>query len=130
MHAATDLQSCHRMIDPIGLRSRTSTSPGGRIKEGRAVTGSDFYDGTPMRPSDCARRCEAADPWCALHREPHGVSLGADWIMTCRRAPITRMEPKRTRVSAFIVGVATSDAFLMKAAPVIVDEEPANGNGG
>ncbi len=140
MHAANPTcNSCHRMIDPIGLALENYDVSGAwRIKDqGVPVdAASDFYDGTPIAsPSDLrAALLKRPEPLVRTFTEnlmAYALGRRLEYYDMPAVRRITRMAAEEDyRVSAFIVGVATSDAFLMKAAPVIVDEEPANGNGG
>ncbi len=140
MHAANPTcNSCHRMIDPIGLALENFDVSGAwRIKDqGVPVdAASDFYDGTPIStPSDLrAALLKRPEPLVRTFTEnlmAYALGRRLEYYDMPAVRRIARMAAEEDyRVSAFIVGVATSDAFLMKAAPVMVDEEPANGNGG
>ena len=140
MHRANPTcNSCHRMIDPIGLALENFDVSGAwRIKDqGVPIdAASEFYDGTPIstpselrtallkRPEPLVRTFTENLMAYALGRRLEYYDMPA-----VRR--ITRAAADEDyRVSAFIVGVATSDAFLLKAAPVVVDDEAPNGNGG
>ena len=140
MHAASPTcNACHRMIDPIGLALENFDVSGAwRIKDQGAPidAASDFYDGTPISsPSELrAALLKRPEPLLRTFTENlMAYALGrrlAYYDMPAVRR-ITRMAAEDDyRVSAFIVGVASSDAFLMKAAPVAVDEESPDGNGG
>ena len=140
MHRANPTcNSCHRMIDPIGLALENFDVSGAwRIKDqGVPIdAASDFYDGTPIStPSELrAALLKRPEPLVRTFTEnlmayALGRRLEYYDMPVVRR--ITRVAAEEGyRMSAFIVGVATSDAFLMKAAPVVVDDEPPNGNGG
>ena len=140
MHAANPTcNSCHRMIDPIGLALENFDVSGAwRIKDqGVPVdAASDFYDGTPIStPSELrAALLKRPEPLMRTFTENlMAYALGRRleyYDMPAVRRIARTAAQEDYRVSAFIVGVATSDAFLMKAAPVMVDEEPVNGNGG
>ena len=140
MHAANPTcNSCHRMIDPIGLALENFDVSGAwRIKDqGMPVdAASDFYDGTPIAsPSDLrAALLKRPEPLVRTFTEnlmAYALGRRLEYYDMPAVRRIARMAAEEDyRVSAFIVGVASSDAFLMKAAPVVVDEEPANGNGG
>jgi len=140
MHAANPTcNSCHRMIDPIGLALENFDVSGAwRIKDqGVPVdAASDFYDGTPIAsPSDLrAALLKRPEPLMRTFTEnlmAYALGRRLEYYDMPAVRRIARMAAEEDyRVSAFIVGVASSDAFLMKAAPVIVDEEPVNGNGG
>ena len=140
MHAANPTcNSCHRMIDPIGLALENFDVSGAwRIKDqGVPVdAASDFYDGTPIStPSELrAALLKRPEPLMRTFTEnlmAYALGRRLEYYDMPAVRRIARMAAEEDyRVSAFIVGVASSDAFLMKAAPVIVDEEPVNGNGG
>ncbi len=131
--------SCHRMIDPIGLALENFDVSGAwRIKDqGVPIDAAgDFYDGTPISsPSELrAALLKRPEPLVRTFTEnlmayALGRRLEYYDMPVVRR--ITRAAAEDDyRVSAFIVGVAASDAFLLKAAPVAVDDEAPNGSGG
>ena len=131
--------SCHRMIDPIGLALENFDVSGAwRIKDqGVPIdAASDFYDGTPISsPSELrAALLKRPEPLLRTFAEnlmAYALGRRLEYYDMPAVRRITRMAAEQDhRVSAFIVGVAGSDAFLMKAPPVAVDGEPAGGNGG
>ena len=140
MHAASPTcNSCHRMIDPIGLALENYDVSGAwRIRDqGMPIdAASDFYDGTPIStPSELrAALLKRPEPLLRTFTENlMAYALGRRleyYDMPAVRRIVRRAAGEDYRISAFIVGVAGSDAFLMKAAPAVVDGEPANGNGG
>ena len=140
MHAASPTcNSCHRMIDPIGLALENYDVSGAwRIRDqGMPIdAASDFYDGTPIStPSELrAALLKRPEPLLRTFTENlMAYALGRRleyYDMPAVRRIVRRAAEQDYRISAFIVGVAGSDAFLMKAAPAVVDGEPANGNGG
>ncbi len=140
MHAASPTcNSCHRMIDPIGLALENFDVTGAwRIKDqGVPVdAASDFYDGTPIStPSELrAALLKRPEPLVRTFTEnlmayALGRRLEYYDMPTVRRIARAAAEDDY-RVSAFIAGVVNSDAFLMKAASDIVDDEPPGGLGG
>ena len=140
MHAASPTcNACHRMIDPIGLALENYDVSGGwRIRD-RGVpidAASDFYDGTPIStPSELrAALLKRPEPLLRTFTENlMAYALGRRleyYDMPAVRRIVRDAAAEDYRVSAFIVGVAGSDAFLMKAAPAAADSGPANKNGG
>ncbi|MXX57201.1 MAG: DUF1592 domain-containing protein [Gemmatimonadetes bacterium] len=140
MHAANPTcNSCHRMIDPIGLALENFDVTGAwRIRDqGVAIdAASDFYDGTPIAsPSELrAALLKRPQPLVRTFTEnlmAYALGRRLEYYDMPAVRRIARMAAEQDyRVSSFIVGVANSNAFLLKAAPAVVDEEPANGNGG
>ncbi len=140
MHAANPTcNSCHRMIDPIGLALENFDVTGAwRIRDqGVPIdAASDFYDGTPIAtPSELrAALLKRPEPLVRTFTEnlmAYALGRRLEYYDMPAVRRITRAAAEEDyRVSAFIVGVATSDAFLLKAAPVMVDGEAPNGNGG
>ena len=140
MHRANPTcNSCHRMIDPIGLALENFDVSGAwRIKDqGVAIdAASDFYDGTPIStPSELrAALLKRPEPLVRTFTENlMAYALGRRleyYDMPAVRRISRAAAEEDYRVSAFIVGVATSDAFLLKAAPAVVVDEAPNGNGG
>ncbi len=140
MHAANPTcNSCHRMIDPIGLALENFDVSGAwRIRD-RGVpidAASDFYDGTPIStPSELrAALLKRPEPLVRTFTEnlmAYALGRRLEYYDMPAVRRISRAAAERDyRVSAFIVGVATSDAFLLKAAPAVVDGDAPSGNGG
>ncbi len=139
MHAASPTcNACHRMIDPIGLAlEHYDVSGAWRIRDqGVPIdAASEFYDGTPIStPSELrAALLKRPEPLLRTFTENlMAYALGRRleyYDMPAVRRIVRDAAAEDYRVSAFIVGVAGSDAFLMKAAPA-ADGEPVNGNGG
>ena len=140
IHAANPTcNACHRMIDPIGLALENYDVSGAwRIRDGGVPidAASDFYDGTPIStPSELrAALLKRPEPLLRTFTENlMAYALGRRleyYDMPAVRRIVRDAAAEDYRVSAFIVGVAGSDAFLMKAAPAVVDGEPVNENGG
>ncbi len=140
MHRAIPAcNSCHRMIDPIGLALENFDVTGAwRIRDqGVPIdAASDFYDGTPITsPSELrAALLKRPEPLLRTFTEnllayALGRRLEYYDMPTVRR--ITRDAGAQDyRLSAFVLGVATSDAFLSKAAPATVDDEAMDRQGG
>ena len=128
--------SCHRMIDPIGLALENYDVTGAwRIRDrGTPIdAASDFYDGTPIAsPSDLrAALLKRPEPLLRTFTENlMAYALGRRleyYDMPAVRRIVREAAAHDYRVSAFILGVATSDAFRMKAGPVRVDGGPPEG---
>ena len=117
--------ACHRFMDPIGLALDSFDVTGKwRMRENGADldTRGDFYDGTPIetpaelvaallkRPTPLVRTFTENLLAFALGRRTETFDQPA--IRAIARAA----EAKEYRMSAFIVGVVTSDAFRMKRA--------------
>ena len=140
MHRANPTcNSCHRMIDPIGLALENFDVSGAwRIRDqGVEIdAASDFYDGTPIStPSELrAALLKRPEPLVRTFTEnlmAYALGRRLEYYDMPAVRRITRAAAEEDyRVSAFIIGVATSDAFLLKAAPTVVDDEAPNGNGG
>ncbi len=140
MHRARpSCNSCHRMIDPIGLALENFDVTGAwRIRDqGVPIdAASDFYDGTPIAsPSELrAALLKRPEPLLRTFTEnllayALGRRLEHYDMPTVRR--ITRAARQQDhRLSAFVLGVATSDAFLRKAAPATAADEAMERQGG
>lgn len=147
MHRANPTcNSCHRMIDPIGLALENFDVSGAwRIRDqGVPIdAASDFYDGTPIStPSELrAALLRRPEPLVRTFTENlMAYALGRrleyyDMPQVRRIARDARAQDYR--LSAFVLGVARSDAFQMRAAAApLVDELPgapgpqAGGHGG
>ena len=131
--------SCHRMIDPIGLALENYDVTGAwRIRDrGTPIdAASDFYDGTPIAsPSDLrAALLKRPEPLLRTFTEnlmAYALGRRLEYHdMPAVRRIVREAGEHDHRVSAFIVGVATSDAFRMKAGPVRVDEGSPEGAAG
>ena len=122
--------SCHRMIDPIGLALENFDVSGAwRIRDrGTPIdAASDFYDGTPIASPSELRTALLKRPE-PLHRtfteNLMAYALGRRleyYDMPAVRRIVREAAASDYRISAFILGVARSDAFRMKAGPVRVD---------
>ena len=118
--------SCHRMIDPIGLALENFDVTGAwRIKDqGVAVDAAgELYDGTPLAsPTDLrAALLKRPEPLVRTFTEnlmayALGRRLEHYDMPTVRRIARAAAE-QHYRMSAFVLGVAGSDAFRMKASP-------------
>lgn len=132
MHRANPTcNACHRFMDPIGLAlDNYDVTAKWRLRENGVAldTRGDFYDGTPV--SSPAELVEA------LLRRPIPLartftenllaySLGRRtefFDQPAIRAIANKAEKDNYRLSSFIIGVVTSDAFQMKRAEPATSE--------
>ncbi|MCY3700322.1 MAG: DUF1592 domain-containing protein [Gemmatimonadetes bacterium] len=132
MHRASPAcRSCHRVIDPLGLALENFDVTGAyRINDqGRTVDPSgDLYDGTPLSgPADLrtallTRRESLARSFTeSLMAYALGRRVEYFDMPTVRRI-VRRAEAEDYRMSAFILGVAESPAFLMSRGGAIVEQ--------
>ena len=127
MHRANPAcTSCHRMIDPIGLALENFGVAGAwRIKDhGVPVDAAgELYDGTPLASPTDLRRALLRRPEPLVRTFTENLmayALGRrleHYDMPTVRRIARSAAAEEYRVSAFILGVASSDAFRMKAAP-------------
>jgi hypothetical protein len=130
--------SCHRMMDPIGLALDNFDVTGKwRVREfgNQLDTKGDFYDGTPIaspaeliavlmkRPTPLVRTFTENLMAYALGRRTEYFDQPAI------RAIGRRAEADNYKMSSFILGVIRSDAFRLKRAeaPVTTDETKSVG---
>jgi hypothetical protein len=124
--------SCHRLIDPIGLALDSFDVTGKwRVRENGVPldTRGDFYDGTPVSsPSELAQ---------ALLKRPIPIVRGFTenlmayalgrrveyYDQPAIRAITKQAEADDYRVVSFIIGVIKSDAFQMKRAETVTAED-------
>ena len=138
MHRASPAcRSCHRVIDPLGLALENFDVTGAyRINDqGRTVDPSgDLYDGTPLsgladlRTALLSRRESLARAFTeSLMAYALGRRVEYFDMPTVRRIT-RRAEAEDYRMSAFILGVAESPAFLMSRGGAIVEQEDEVGS--
>ncbi len=141
MHRASPAcNSCHRMIDPIGLALENFDVSGAwRIKDqGMPIdAASDFYDGTPIStPSELrGALLKRPEPLVRTFTENlMAYALGRRleyYDMPAVRRIARDARAQDYRLSAFVLGVARSDAFRMRAgARTVVDEAQDRHGGG
>ena len=138
MHRANPAcTSCHRMIDPIGLALENFGVAGAwRIKDhGVPVDAAgELYDGTPLASPTDLRRALLKRPEPLIRTFTENLmayALGRrleHYDMPTVRRIARSAAAEEYRVSAFILGVASSDAFRMKAVPEAA-AEPAEAAG-
>ncbi len=138
MHRASPAcRSCHRVIDPLGLALENFDVTGAyRINDqGRAVDPSgELYDGTPLSgPADLraallSRRESLARAFTeSLMTYALGRRVEYFDMPTVRRI-VRGAKAEDYRMSAFILGVARSPAFLMSSGGAIVEQEAEAGS--
>ena len=140
MHRAhPTCNSCHRMIDPIGLALENFDVSGAwRIKDqGMPIdAASEFYDGTPIStPSELrGALLKRPEPLVRTFTENlMAYALGRRleyYDMPAVRRIARDAREQDYRLSAFVLGVAGSNAFLMRAGARAVVDEAQDGNGG
>ena len=140
MHRANPTcNSCHRMIDPIGLALENFDVSGAwRIKDqGMPIdAASEFYDGTPIAtPSELrAALLKRPEPLVRTFTEnlmAYALGRRLEYYDMPAVRRITRDAREQDyRLSAFVLGVAGSDAFRMRAGARAVVDEPPDGHGG
>ena len=116
--------SCHRMIDPIGLALEHYGVTGGhRIKDNGVPIDatSELYDGTPLASAADLRTALLARPTPLVRTFTEnlmayalGRRLEPDDMPTVRDI-VRAAESRNFKLSAFILGIVHSQAFLMKA---------------
>ena len=118
--------SCHRVIDPLGLALENFDASGAwRIRDrGVDVDASgELYDGTPLRGPDDLRKALLTRSTSLIRTFTENLmayALGRRveyYDMPAVRAIERDASAHDNRMSAFILGVVKSPAFRMKAAP-------------
>ncbi len=116
-------RSCHRMMDPIGLALEQFDVTGRvRVKDaGQPIDASgEFYDGTPIQNIGDLREALLKRPTPLLRTFTENLlayALGRRveyFDQPLIREIVRQAEDSDYRMSAFILGVATSPAFQMK----------------
>ena len=123
--------SCHRMIDPIGLALDNFDVTGRwRIREhGHPIdTRTEFYDGTPMEtlPDLLAALLERRESLVRNFTQnlmAYGLGRRVEYFdMPTVRQIVRQAEQEDYAVSAFIWGIVSSDAFRMRRASLTEDQ--------
>ena len=123
--------SCHRMIDPIGLALDNFDVTGRwRIREnGHPIdTRTEFYDGTPMEtlPDLLAALMERRESLVRNFTQnlmAYGLGRRVEYFdMPTVRQIVRQAEQQEYAVSAFIWGIVRSDAFRMRRASLTEDQ--------
>ena len=115
--------SCHRFMDPIGLAlDNYDVTAKWRRREGGTPldTRGEFYDGTPVtNPAELAEALLKRPELLARNFVDNLLAYALGRRVEYYDQPTIRAITKRAkandyRVSTFILGVVTSDAFRMK----------------
>ena len=124
--------SCHRMIDPIGLALDNFDVTGAwRIRDnGMPVDASStFYDGTPLTgPADLRQALLKRSGLLVQNFTENlmtfalGRRLGPE-DMPAVRAVVRHAKAENHRLSAFVLAIVRSPAFLMKGADAVATGE-------
>ena len=124
--------SCHRFMDPIGLAldNFDATAKWRRRENGAPLdTRGEFYDGTPIaNPPELVQALLKRPALLARNFTDNLLAYALGRRVEYYDQPTIRVITKRAkandyRVSTFILGVVTSDAFRMKREiPVAADE--------
>jgi hypothetical protein len=118
-------QSCHVMIDPIGLALENFDATGAwRIKDNgvEVDTSGELYDGTPLQSPEDLRQALVARSTSFLRTFTENLmayALGRrveHYDMPAVRKIVREAEAEGYRMSAFVLGVVKGPAFRMKAA--------------
>ena len=136
MHRANPAcRSCHRVIDPLGLALENFDVTGAyRINDsGRPVDPSgELYDGTPLSSPEDLRtallsRREALARTFAENLMAYALGRRIEYFdMPTVRRITRRAADDDYRMSAFILGVAQSPAFVMSRGGVTVQQDGAD----
>ena len=128
--------SCHRMIDPIGLALENFDITGAyRIKDqGMPVDAAgELYDGTPVAsPADLrGALLKRPEPLLRTFTEnlmAYALGRRVEYFdQPAVRRIVSEAAEADYRFSAFVQGVVSSDAFLLKASPAVVEEDASPG---
>ena len=138
MHRASPAcRSCHRVIDPLGLALENFDVTGAyRINDaGRAVDPSgELYDGTPLSSPEDLRtallsRREALARTFTENLMAYALGRRVEYFDMPTVREITRgAAADGDRMSAFILGVARSPAFLMSRGGTVVEQGENQGS--
>ena len=122
--ASPSCSSCHLMIDPIGLALEHYDVTGAqRIRDNGVPidANSELYDGTPLASAADLRTALLARPTPLIRTFTEnlmayalGRRLEPDDMPTVRNI-VRAAESRNFKLSAFILGIVRSPAFLMKA---------------
>ena len=129
--------SCHRMIDPIGLALENFDITGvWRIKDQGADidAAGELYDGTPISsPADLReallRRPEPLLRTFAENLMAYALGRRVEYYdQPTVRSIVRRAAENDYRMSSFVLGVVTSDAFRMQRALATTEDEHGAGS--
>jgi hypothetical protein len=129
-------QSCHVMIDPIGLALENFDATGAwRIKDNGVPvdTSGELYDGTPLESPEDLRAALLNHQTSFLRTFTENLmayALGRRveyFDMPAIRAIVRESKADGYRLSSFVLGIARSEAFRMKAAATAEETEMYGG---
>jgi hypothetical protein len=129
-------QSCHVMIDPIGLALENFDATGAwRIKDNGVPvdTSGKLYDGTPLQSPEDLRAALLNHQTSFVRTFTENLmayALGRrvdTFDMPAIRAIVRAAKANGYRMSSFVLGVAESEAFRMKAAAAPEETEMHGG---
>ncbi len=133
MHRASPTcSSCHSLIDPIGLALDNFDVTGSwRIRENNVPldTRGEFYDGTPIASPADLRTVLLKRPIPLIRTFTENLmayALGRRveyYDMPTIRQITKQAKANDYRMSSFILGVVTSDAFRMQTAPAVAQDD-------
>ena len=136
MHRANpSCNSCHSMIDPLGLALENYDVTGRwRIKDSGNLVDvrGELYDGTPLTSVADLRAALLSRPDPLLRTFTENLmayALGRRveyYDMPSIRAIVRQAAAEDYRVSAFIMGIVQSPAFTMKADLDVATDEASN----
>jgi hypothetical protein len=129
-------QSCHVMIDPIGLALENFDATGAwRIKDNGVPvdTSGELYDGTPLESPEDLRAALLNHQTSFLRTFTENLmayALGRRveyFDMPAIRAIVRDAKADGNSLSSFVLGIARSEAFRMKAAATAEETEMYGG---
>jgi hypothetical protein len=133
MHrASTQCRSCHQFMDPIGLALDNFDVTGKwRVRENGMPldTRGEMYDGTPVQNLNDLQQALLKRPAPLIRTFTQNLlayALGrrVEWYdQPTVRSIANEAEENDYRMSSFILGVVTSDAFQMKRANEVVSQQ-------
>ncbi len=135
--ASPACQSCHVMIDPIGLALENFDATGAwRIKDNGVPvdTSGELYDGTPLEsPKDLREALlNHSESFLRTFTEnlmAYALGRRVEYFdMPAVRAIVRDAKANDYRMSSFVLGIARSQAFRMKAAATAEETEMHGGS--
>jgi mono/diheme cytochrome c family protein len=135
--ASPACQSCHVMIDPIGLALENFDATGAWRRKDNGVpvdTSGELYDGTPLESPEDLRQALLNHSTSLLRTFTENLvayALGRRveyYDMPAVRKIVREAKADGYRMSAFVLGVVRSPAFRMKAAATSDETEMHGGN--
>jgi hypothetical protein len=136
--ANVQCRSCHQMMDPIGLALDNFDITGKwRVRESGMTldTRGELYDGTPVsNPSELVQALVARPIPLVRNFTENLLTYALGRRLEAYDQPTVRAiareaEENGYRISSFVVGVVTSDAFAMRRAAVTTQTSGAGNEG-